>query len=167
MSSLCFMTFKMLKSVSAKLTTSLARALCLPKSQTQTRALTSSRTTVEKDKSPPSTSTSSTSTSTSPTPDPDPTLQSTEPESRNQNQAQYTATDAANFSRLGASVTAMPPVEAQSLSLNPSPVTTLRCERLGAVVSSSRGEKREREVYTTAHAAEFMRRGACMVVWPG
>ncbi|KAG4444489.1 hypothetical protein IFR05_000080 [Cadophora sp. M221] len=170
----------MLKSVSGKLTTSLAKALCLPGSQTgiQTRTLSSSHTMMEKEKLPPSTSSTSsspsTATSSTQSPDLDPTPPSTDSESPNQtqtpNSSTYTPTDAANFSRLGASMTAMPADEAESLSL--SPVTTLRCERLGAVVRSGTGSaggkeiERVKELYTTAHAAEFMRRGACMVVWP-
>ncbi len=63
-------------------------------------------------------------------------------------------------------MTALPPDETlptPQISLNPA--TTLPCEKLGRAVKTD-GEERE-EVYTSCHAAEFTRRGACMVVWPG
>lgn len=63
-------------------------------------------------------------------------------------------------------MTAMPPDEVSNLT----PATTLRCERLGGIIRSAGaggGVGEGREIYTNVHAAEFMRRGACMVVWPG
>ncbi|PVH88784.1 hypothetical protein DL98DRAFT_524416 [Cadophora sp. DSE1049] len=148
----------MFKSLSRTLTTSVSRALCLPK-PSPTRALSSSPSTMKSNPSSSSTSSSQLS-----TPSPAEKSQNTPSET-------YTPTDAATFSRLGASMTALPPDEVQPVPVHvqvqpPSPVTTLRCERLGGVVRSAVGEE-GKEVYTDAHAAEFMRRGACMVVWPG
>lgn len=137
----------MFKSISTILTTSLSRALCIPR--TSTRALSSSsyRQPIEK-------ASRSSSTSISPSISP------------SQNFTAYTVTDAAEFSRQGASITALPPDETVPITQAClSPVTTLHCERLGEVVKADREETRE--VYTSCHAAEFMRRGACMAVWPG
>ena len=63
-------------------------------------------------------------------------------------------------------MTALPPDEDYPQDQALTPVTTLKCERLDAVVRSVEGLA-GREVYTAEHAAEFMKRGACMVVWPG
>jgi len=78
----------------------------------------------------------------------------------------YTSTDAATFSRLGASMTALPPDEEYTQGQALTPVTTLKCERWSGVVRNN-GDSADRGVYSAEHAAEFMRRGACMVVWPG
>lgn len=142
----------MFKAISNKVTIHLSRALCLPKPASRT--LSSSPTAM---KTSPSSSCSSTSSST---------IQRQAPTNAMTDPANtYTSTDAATFSRLGASMTALPPDEEYPQNQALTHLTTLKCERLGAVVESVDGFA-GREVYTAEHAAEFMRRGACMVVWP-
>jgi hypothetical protein len=73
----------------------------------------------------------------------------------------YTSTDAADFSRRGASVTALPSEEPQSQSHQVTSKATTGTE--GTVV---KGEGEKESTYSATDAAEFSRRGASMVAWP-
>lgn len=77
----------------------------------------------------------------------------------------YTASDAAEFSRRGACMTASPPDESESPYHESSKVNKLLASGAKPPLSTSSNDDQVTYIYTTVDAAEFVRRGASLVAW--